>query len=332
MRFKKIITKRHIETLSSWDLVYEWENEISRALGASFFFEKGHFKGKKRLENLISKYPQLYFLIQTYKKAFVFEMSDYRTTSINNESNIVPCIIDAYVGRDDIDRFTMKFNKNKFVFVTSRQVYEYLIQFSFPFRLGHLPITLPSKYKIDGSEKYEKKYDIGIVGRPNPLLFSFLQQYVTSHPKVTYVYHKNISNQHIYYSSTGDCLGEIDTREKYFTLLKQIKVGLYSTSGMDNDKLTYEKDIIDTRGFHQVTPRFLEFLACGCHVVARYEKNADTDFFELSKFSDNVDSYKKFESAIEGAMNKPVDMFSYADYLQNHYTSSIIEKLNDIDD
>jgi len=332
MNFGAIITKRKIEKWSSWDLVYEWEDEIKKAFKIPFYYERGYFRGRYRVERLIARFPQLSFLLQTFRKAFVFEMSDYRNNNFNNARNIIPCIVDAYIGEKDIERFTRQYINNKVVFVMSRQVYDFLSRFQFPFLLYHLPISLPTKYRISGNEKFEKKYDLIVVGRPNPLLCSFLEEYYCNHPNIVYVYHKNIANQHVFYTSTGECIGEIDTRKKYFDLLKQCRIGLYSTSGMDDDKLTYEKNAIDTRGFHQVTPRFLEFMVAGCHIISRYECNSDTEFFELKKFGESVNNYSDFEIAVDQYLHKPVDMETYSHYLEKHYTSNILKILKDIEE
>ena len=92
---------------------------------------------------------------------------------------------------------------------------------------------------------------------------------------------------------------------------------------MDDDKKTGSN-------FHQVTPRFLELLAAGCHVICRYQKNSDTDFYELEKFSKSVDSYTEFENQLDLALSREIDVQMYTEYLKNHITSTRVEQLKDI--
>ena len=94
---------------------------------------------------------------------------------------------------------------------------------------------------------------------------------------------------------------------------------LYSTPGIDGGE---EK----TRGLSQVTPRFLEAVSSGCHVLSRYKENSDTDFFDLNRITPHISSYEQFESEFDRAIEEDVDMKVYAEYLSKHYTSTIVNQ------
>ncbi len=127
----------------------------------------------------------------------------------------------------------------------------------------------------------------------------------------------------MYYLSNGQKLGIFDTREEYWNLIKSAKVSIYTTSGMDDDKATGS-------AFHQVTPRFLELLASGCHVICRYENNSDTDYYELEKFSRSVEDYIEFEKQMDYYLSHEIDLNKYIKYLNKHYTSVRVAQLDDI--
>lgn len=322
MRIKKLITKRRADLLSYWDVVLEWEDELSRELGCELYNECP-WVGKPFFEKFISRFPRLYFLVQTTRPTFVFEMSDWRFSGINNFSNVVPCIIDAYPNRFPVEIMRYQYRRNKIVFFTSRQVYDYYVSKKLNFKVFHLAVSISSKYAVSPTTVFDKKYDAAIVGRPNPVLYRYLMTYAESHPDFTYVFHDGPKENHKFYYKTnkGDCLGELDTREKYMGLMRQVRVGLYSTSGMDGDKFLDDNESIDTAQYHQVTPRFLEMIACGCHIMARYESNSDTIFFEMEMFCKSIESYNDFECRMDRYLSMSPNMERYSQYLRKHYTS-----------
>jgi hypothetical protein len=137
------------------------------------------------------------------------------------------------------------------------------------------------------------------------------------------VYRKKKGDDFVYYTSDGVELGTINTRSQYISLMKKAKCGLYSTPGIDGGE-------IRTKGFNQVTPRFLELISCGCHLLARYEVNSDTNFYQLNKFSPSINSYDEFETQLNEKLNCPVDFKFYKTYLSQHYTSCRVELLQGI--
>ena len=161
------------------------------------------------------------------------------------------------------------------------------------------------------------------MGRQNPVLEGFLKQYIKEHPDLYYVYRELKDGKFNYYTNRGESLGDINTREKYMKLMRSARCGLYSTPGIDGGEKR-------TNGFSQVTPRFLELIACGCHVIARYKPNSDTDYYELERFSKPVDSYEQFERMLDEARSSEVDIQLYSSYLSKHYTSVRANQLREI--
>ena len=84
------------------------------------------------------------------------------------------------------------------------------------------------------------------------------------------------------------------------------------------------------KNFNHVTPRFLEMIAAGCHVLCRYMPNADTEYFELSRFCPSIESYEQFEKLMNKALKESIPIDQYKQYLKKHYTSVRAQQLKDI--
>jgi hypothetical protein len=242
-------------------------------------------------------------------------------TQINNlynRTDILPVIVDFFVAKDYLNEFYNAYSKNPFILISSLEVFDFLNRNNCPKQIYHFPLSLPDKYKITSTTRFEKEYDLVLMGRTNPVFDDYLQRYIEKHKDFMYVYRILEGPIFNYYTSKGDLIGNIDTRESYIDLMRKSKIGFYSTPGIDGGEGR-------TKGFNQVTPRFLELLSCGCHVIARYKKNPDTDFYQLDKFSLNIVSYDEFEKAVDKALSTKVDMKMYSEYLENHYTSKRVE-------
>lgn len=320
MEFKKIITKRELETWPSWDLVFEWEDAFCHYLSLNLKYDK-----EIRYNKYYMKLPSLFDIFLTKENSIVFEMKPQLINNRNNKKNIIPYIIDFYLKeKKELQLFYSSYNKCPFVIISSLEVYNYLRQLSCPLRCVHLALSISDKYRITPRTRFEKPYDLVLMGRQNPVLLSYFEDYIKkSSRKIKYVYRIQEGRIFNYYTSDGELIGDINTREKYITLLRKSKICLFSTPGIDGGEKR-------TNGFNQVTPRFLEFISAGCHVIARYRPNADTDFFEISKFSPSIESYNDFENIMEKCLNTEVDMEFYAKYLKKHYTSQRCLKFKDI--
>lgn len=320
MRIESVLTKRSYEHWPSYDLVYEWEDVFKEQLDCLLKNENSFLNNR-----FFKRLPILPCLIQTNQIAFKFEMFPKVKFRFDNKSNIIPCIIDYYLTDRYLSNFISSYNRNKIICISSKEVFDYLLQKGVNLKLNlvHLPLSISDKYKITEHTKFEKKYDLVLMGRQNPVLRKFLDIYIKKHEDLYYVYREQKGNKFFYYTSQGEYLGDINTREKYISLMKQAKCGLYATPGIDGGEKR-------TNGFNQVTPRFLELLACGCHVIARYQENSDTLFYDLKKFSVSVDNYETFERLLDHARNNQVDMSVYSNYLSNHYTSKRVKALSNI--
>ena len=248
---------------------------------------------------------------------FVINGRDYDEPM--NGKHVIPCIIDFFEKDDQLQDFYRKHSRNKIVLLSSPFDYQYLKEHNCPLNIGLFAYSISDKYAISKNE-IEKKYDIVLTGRQDPLLYSFFKEYIKKHPDVSYVKRGNdlendAQKTKSYYVNGKYCIGAIETREEFMKLQSQGKVTLYGVQGYLDGF---------TKGFYHMTPHFLEIIACGCHVIAHYptdDNGVDARFYEFDKFSPSVETYEEFESAMDHALNTEVDINMYSNYLKKHYTS-----------
>lgn len=315
MKIEKVATTRNFLDWPSNDLVYEWEDVFSDSLKVSLYYIKEGIYNK-----FVKRIPFINKVLPSNQNIFIYEMIPATHHHLWNKKNVLPCIIDFYLTKNILNKFYSSYKNNPVVFISSKEAYLFLKENNCPLNIMHLPLSISDKYKITSETRFDKKYDLLMMGRQNPILEDFTYKYAEKHKDFLYVYRKLVNKQFLYYTSKGECIGDINTRERYMQLMQQSRCGLYSTPGIDGGEKR-------TNGFNQVTPRFLELVVSGCHVIARYKTNADTDFYQLNEFSPSVETYEEFENLMDNARSNDVDMGKYAAYLSKHYTSERVESL-----
>ena len=302
-----ILTNRNYEFRHWYDLVREWEDDIlqSECFNTTFDYEYPIFKNRwwQFVPGLFGAnvnkghYPLLYFEM----RANVFHFWKGNKT-------LIPWVIDWFVNPKYIKLYEWMYRKHRLVLVSSMEVYAYLKHNKSSMKVEHLGLSLSDRFRLVKENNMEKKYDVVLLGRQDDTLMEYLNKYKKRYPDVM-----------VYRPSRKD----VDTREGYMREMRKGRIGLYATPG-------FGKDAKRTNGFSQVTPRFLEYIASGCHVIARYTDNEDTKYYELRKFSPSVESYEEFEQLMKRALETPVDIDFYSEYLKKHYTSARCVELNKI--
>lgn len=295
----------------------EWEDVFSELLGVPLYYDNW----RRRDNTLFWKFPGLASFFQTNKPTFAYVMLPLASPHGNNKKNIIPCMIDFFCrDKDELQRFYKRYDKNPLVLISSKEAYDFLVSVNCPLNIRHLPLSISDKYRIGDNYPFEKCYDVVMLGRQNKVLMSFLEQYRHKHPDLAYVFGIKEGNRFSYRDSFGNDLGYLESRADYMELMRKARVGLYATPGMDGGRE-------HTNGFNPVTPRFLEYVVSGCHVLARYPSNPDTEYYELDKMSTRIESFGQFEKAMDELRNKEVDVLHYSQYLANHYTSVRVKTL-----
>ena len=313
-----ILTCRKIDSSFFWQIVFEWEDIFAKELGIPLWNEPA-----------IARNPHAFRLpilgdLVTLGKGNVFR---YDLSSGNydfwNTKRVIPCIIDFITSKERLPEFEHAYRKHKLVLISSLEAYSMLKEQGSKLNIAHLPLSLSDKYRITASTKIEKKYDLVLMGRQNPVLMEFVQIYAQRHPDFVYVYRPESEKGFAYYTTKGEFVGDIVDREQYMQLTRQARCSLYSTQCVDGGPSWRS-------GYNQVTPRFLEMIASGCHIIARYKENPDTDFYEIDQFAPMCDSYSDFERQMDQARNEDVDMAKHAKYMEKHYTSVRAGQLREI--
>jgi len=296
----QILSQRYFGNPLHWQQVFEWEDVFSSRCGIPIVSDVwgGYYLGA-----LKRKFPALGRMVKTRKPSFQFTM----TAHLAGEEclpNIVPCIID-YLTRepDGVRRFCRNFSRNPLTLISSREAYEFLKAQNVPLQIRHFPLSIADRYRITPDTRFEKKFDLALIGRGNRVLREFLTRYRQKHSDLSII------------------SGPPRDRDGYMQYIRSARAMLYTTPGIDGARS-------DANGFNQVTPRFLEAVVGGCHVIARYATNPDTEFFELPTICPHTTTYEMFEEQLDRARRVSVDMKHYARYLEKHYTSTRIPLFN----
>lgn len=330
-----ILTKRKIMESACnnkrycFDIVFDWEDILAKGLNIDIITRtdaESQFDEKCRKIYQKIHIP-LYRIFNLFdrkrgKVVFMFDVSTKRQDGIYNNTKYIPCLIDYFLDEASYPLFLNAYSHNQLVLVSSREVYDYLIEKKCPLNIYHFPLSLPDNFTA--SELIEKKYDLVMFARQNPLLVKYIDRYESEHPDFILVRRKYEEGHYIYYlSSTGEVVSVCDTRDEYINLVMSSKIAVYTTPGMDGTRA-------DANGWNQVTPHFLEEVAGMCHIIARYPQNADTAWYEIDKICKCVESYEEFANLMDQYREEEVDYKKYNEYLKKHYTSQRVELLREI--
>jgi len=314
MELEGILTQRAWEKRVSFDLVYAWEDIFAREFGIPLV-------GRNRMaEAVFRRLPGRQSVPTGRKFLWLTEMEPMPGKNAYNCPQVIPYWVDFFLREPSLPGLVRSYNACPAIFVSSREAFEFLREQGTGLPLYHLALSLPDGVLTD--ELPEKEYDVALMGRPDTVLEGYFRRYAAEHP-CTFVYRRMEQGRFLYYDHTGACLGEVDNHEKYMNLMRLCRVGLYATPGL-------EKADGRTHGFCQVTPRFLEFLGAGCHVLMRYRPNPDTDYYGLKSFCPSADTYHVFERTLTDFLRHPVDMEQYRNYLSRHITSARARELQQI--
>jgi hypothetical protein len=312
--------------------VNEWEDQLAEAMGLTVVDSA---PARRRHDNAAVKYASKVPVVFAMMKALdarsangdrtlYFALSPQGRGTFATKAEVVPMIIDFW---KDLDRawFHDAYGNCPLVLISSLEVFSALKAEGCPLNLRHFPLSLPDRYRLAPDQRFEKKHDVVIAGRPSPVLMEYMRRYEQDHPEVEYLYQgpPDDKGHHTYMSNKAGRIYGYNDRSAYFELLRASRVSFYSTPGIDGGEKR-------TGGFNPVTPRFLEILASGCHVMARYADNDDTRFYELPAICPSVGSYEEFEERLQVALKTEAPIADYSAYLDRHYTSNRIALLQQI--
>ncbi|MDH4088847.1 MAG: glycosyltransferase [Cyclobacteriaceae bacterium] len=318
IKLKGIYTIRDTRHPYYWDVVFEWEDELSRALDIPLI--RVGEKYDKLYRSSISTRILNRLNFYQWKDRFLFNPSGYYIAfhigppgiySFHSRKDVIPIIIDFWKS-ENLKKFESIFSLNKFVFVTSKEVFNYLTSQKLKINLAHLALSLPDKLMADYSNQ-QRPFDLIQLGRQNEKLTAFTTRLLVDFPDINYVHGQTIDGKLQMISSRHGTLGEFSSRESFITLLKKARISLLSAPGLDADSKR-------TGGFSPVTPRFLESAACGCKLIGIYPENDDFVHYGINNICANVKTYEEFQSLVLNYLKDPT-IPDYREFLLTHLTT-----------
>ncbi len=337
MQISKILSCRSFQDWPSYDLVFEWEDDLANELSVPieninsvvkvlWYRRVLYNRYSRKLFGLFSSNSFDDFCAKIFPQNdfnLCFELSASSGPSVSTSRTSIPVIIDFWK-HTDLNNFYEVYKNCKLVLVSSLEVVNFLKIKGCPLPLLHFPLSISDRYKLDPALLHAKQYDILLAGRTNEVLLTYLQEYSVKYPEIEFLRQENIDGELHYVSNKKGVIGKFHTRKEYMDLLRASRIGFYSTPGIDGGE---ER----TGGFNPVTPRFLELLSAQCLVLGRYPDNEETAFYELDKVCPNITTYADFECVINDYLNHavvPID--EYQNILQKHYTSCRAKQLIEI--
>ncbi len=324
IKISGIYTVRDTPRPHFWDIVFDWEDQMSATLGVPLIPVGKKYNQiyrpnvVKKIINRFNAYQlrdQYFFSPQNYYLAF--HIGPPGVYSFYTRNNVIPIIIDFW-RQENIKRLESIFRISPAVFVTSREVFNYLQDIGAKLELKHLSLSLPDKYTGLNNSSL-RDIDIIQMGRSNAKLDEYMSQFLNDFPNMNYVSGKKIGNEIHMVSTQLGFLGVFKDREEFINLLKRSRISLVSAPGLDEDR---ER----TGGFSPVTPRFLESAACGCKLLGLYPQNDDFEFYGIKEVCTSVTSYDQFRNlACEYLAQRTIP--DYTSFLESHLTSKRANEL-----
>ena len=299
-RIRSIITFRYRSNWPTWQMVYEWEDILATILALPL-----------KAIGETCMLPDPYCLPNNYDLLFLQLASELRYYAENTQ--LIPIVMDLW--RDDFGEFLLHAPRFQLVFVTNLQVFEELTP-QLP-NLRYLPFSLADQYF--NQPLPTKDIDIIQYGRRNPQLDQFMSHLLANHPEIHYVTTEAFDQGetiHIYSNKFGD-MGESDSRRTFMNILARCKISLVSTVGMDGSRAT--------GGIDPVSPRFLESMAAGCHLVGRIPDNAEFRNSGIAAQCHAITDYEGFKTTVLSLLTRhDTPVASYLPLLQQRRTSTLI--------
>lgn len=297
---RSIITTRNVSKWPTFQMVHEWEDILGAQLGVPL----------RPLDDECLL-PAKHSPEQGFDLLFLPLASELEDYACNH--SIIPIVMDLW--RNSFSSFIRCAPQFRLIFVANLQAYQELSP-QLP-NLRYLPFTLADQY-LDYSLP-DKDIDIIHYGRRNPLLDQYLHLFLHDHPACHAVITEKSDDGETIQIHSNNCgdLGSSDSRSKFMRLLSRCRISLVSTVGMDGSR--------QTGGIDPISPRFLESMAAGCHLVGRIPDNSEFRDSGLAQLCHHVNSYQQFEKVTLELLADPVNPRErYRPFLQNRLTSSLV--------
>ncbi len=324
-KLTKVISKKNFNFGPSWEIVYQWEEAISK-----YFQIPVSYDTKLDLikQNLIDKF-KLHKIYNLFCNKNRLNFKFIMTVSVNENKllnrNTIPYIIDFWLSDSEFEAFFETYKNVPFIIVSSLEVYDKLKNNIYNKKIYHCPLSIPDKRILVSNILSEKKNNLVLIGRTNPYFLRLLDRYCSENPDFEYVLGKGDIKNRYFETNKGKYLGDGKDMESYYKMINSAKIAFYSTPGCDEAKH-------EANGYNQVTPRFLELISGGCFIIAHYTDNPDTRYYQLGEICQDTKNYAEFETQMNYYLKSDVkpDPEKYGNYLSQHVTSNRMLTLKQI--
>lgn len=320
MKLTSISSYRNRYKGGAWEIVYEWEDIISKQLSLPVITPNNKLRRVFEKLGICNIYDSI-FVNNGYTLYFLSVNVNTPNTFLGRRT--IPVIIDFWLKDSELPLFFDMYRNVPLILVTSREVYDKLKQNNCPLIVEHWPLSYPDQYAFTRKENYKKEYDFCIFGRPNPFFIRLLNKYSEEYPNFRYIVNKGQIPNRYYIDNRGDIIAEDKGRESYLDMIKKTKISCYSTPGIDEAKE-------ETNDYNQVTPRVFEMLCNGCYVIGHYPQSSDVVWYHLDEVVPNVNSYEEFKETLNVMLSSDLDIVAVKRFMDNHYTSKRIPLLIEI--
>lgn len=322
---KSVITTREVEKWPSHQVLYEYEDVFCNELNIDLeSLTKNEYKGIKA--RIIGKLPTKIFnhrictlKCTTGSNSVAFIMNPYISRRYINKS-VIPIFIDVW--HRDLDTLITLTKELNLFFVISYDMYNSIKNMDPKSKVQYLPLSISDKWISDRQKKISRKtIDVIQYGRRSEILHSYMLKYVEKHKAIEYIYQVPKDKRLFYYSTTKGELGEIDTREKFMSLLGKCRVSLVSATGYDGSR--------DTDETFTVPARFFESAINYCYMIGRYPKNQDFNRLNIEDVCDNVNSYEEFQCLMDAYLNSETFLkeSEYEHFIEDNVTSKRVQSV-----
>ena len=182
MKITHVKTLRRTRKDAPLSVVYEWEDVLAQEMSLSFIDDIKVSFAYKVLRKL---FPRAATWFKTNASCLMFDMSSEHRDRGDNKPNLVPCVIDFFQrSQEDLATFYRNYCRNRLVLISSREAYEFLKSRGCPLNIRHWALSIADKWASEVGKLEEKRYDVALVGRTNPVLKGFLDRYRAEHSKI----------------------------------------------------------------------------------------------------------------------------------------------------
>lgn len=323
---KGIFTLRETKKEVYRDVVYEWEEDISKYFNIPLIQHKTIYTPK---ENITRKIQNKFYEYKSIKKinykkpiyiAFITTVTDIYNFQ---KDNCIPIYIDVW--NDGVYFVADKMKQGNPFFVTSSDVYHKLKNIDNNLNVYYIPLFVSDRWI---KEEQKKDVDLIQMGRKNNMLHELAITYSRNHPSFNYVYSDKdgTTGSLVYTSTINGIIGSLKTRNQYMNWLKRAKYCLISSPTVDNSRNgSYDIDF--------PTPRFYEAAVCRCIMIGRYGKQKEFKNLCIDRVVSYINSYDDLELYLSGQEVVYPNNDVYNKYVNMHTTAywcKIFEKKIDM--